>query len=124
MCSEPECRDTFLESALTSSTFSGLLTFGLCGSNNSDNSNNNTNRNNLTFVNPFHSTIRFLSDGSLYIDNGKAVSVFESGFCIDRFIQKSTNTTAVAAYVCSTDTPVLNLTSKLKTNKVRFIFDC
>ena len=55
--------------------------------------------------------VNLLSDGRLYVDDGKSVEIFESGFCVENFVDKSKNVSSFSVFICVPFSPVMRLQS-------------
>ena len=64
--------------------------------------------------------ISFLSDGSLYADDGYEVKIYNQDFCMDNFVNRTLNSSVLSALVCRNITSSFSGTSpKYKPQQVK-----
>jgi hypothetical protein len=64
--------------------------------------------------------ISFLSDGSLYTDDGYDVVVYEKGFCMENFVERTQNFSIFSALICTNNTSSFNGSSPNYKEEVKF----
>jgi hypothetical protein len=61
--------------------------------------------------------VNLLSDGRLYIDNRKSVEIFQSGFCVENFVDRSKDFASFSAFICLPFSPVMRFQNSNIQNK-------
>ena len=56
-----------------------------------------------------HHEILFLSDGRMYVDKDLTVDIYETGFCIELFVDHANNFSSMSAFVCSGLSPAITI---------------